>query len=139
MAMTDRERILAYLRSVSPRAATNSEILEGTGIEGRYQVYQLTQELMGEGRIHGVKRDREWFFWVGEPEGLPEAIPTPKPRPGLSPRKFEELARRRMSEHYDVPLEPGWVGEVHKRFDFVAPYGRIVGDARYYTPVRGTR
>ena len=37
MAMTDTERILAYLRSVSPRAATNSEILEGTGIEGRYQ------------------------------------------------------------------------------------------------------
>jgi hypothetical protein len=31
------------------------------------------------------------------------------------------------------------VGEVHKRFDFVAPYGRIVGDAMYYTPVRGTR
>ena len=26
MAMTDTERILAYLRSVSPRAATNSEI-----------------------------------------------------------------------------------------------------------------
>ena len=57
MAMTDKERILVYLRSVSPRAATNSEILEGTGIEGRYQVYQLTQELMGEGRIHGATRD----------------------------------------------------------------------------------
>ncbi|HUW95202.1 MAG TPA: hypothetical protein VMW58_05405 [Anaerolineae bacterium] len=60
--MTDRERILAFLRSVSPRGATNSEIPEGTGIEGRYQVYQvyqLTQELMGEGRIHGVKRDRQ--------------------------------------------------------------------------------
>ena len=56
MAMTDTQRILAYLRSVSPRAATNSEILEGTGIEGRYLVYELTQELMGEGRIHGVTR-----------------------------------------------------------------------------------
>ena len=56
MAMTDTERILVYLRSVSPRAAANSEILEGTGIQGRYQVYQLTQELMGGGRIHGVKR-----------------------------------------------------------------------------------
>jgi len=47
MAMTDRERILAYLRSVSPRAAANSEILEGTGIEGRYQVYRLTRQHLG--------------------------------------------------------------------------------------------
>jgi len=47
MAMTDRERILAFLRSVSPRGATNSEILEGTGIEGRYQVYRLTRQHLG--------------------------------------------------------------------------------------------
>ncbi len=139
MAMTDTERILAYLRSVSPRAATNGEILEGTGIEGRYQVYQLTKELMGKGRIRGVKHDRQWSFWVGEPEGLPEAIPSPKPRPGLSPRKFEQLARRRMSEHYDETLEPGWVGQVHKRFDLVAPYGLIVGDAMHLRKVSGTR
>ena len=49
MAMTDRERILAFLRSVSPRGATNGEILEATGIEPRHQVYQLTQELLEEG------------------------------------------------------------------------------------------
>jgi len=59
MAMTDRERILAYLRSVSPRAASNSEIREGTGIESRHGVYQLTQQLKQEGQIPGVKRDRE--------------------------------------------------------------------------------
>ena len=41
MAMTDRERILAFLRSVSPRAATNNEILEATGIERHHEVYQL--------------------------------------------------------------------------------------------------
>ncbi|HUW95199.1 MAG TPA: hypothetical protein VMW58_05390 [Anaerolineae bacterium] len=63
--MTDTERILAYLRSVSPRAATNSEILEATGIEGRYQLYQLTQELMGEGRIHGVKHDHRTQAFAG--------------------------------------------------------------------------
>ena len=33
MAMTDTQRILAYLRSVSPRAATSSEILDGTSTE----------------------------------------------------------------------------------------------------------
>lgn len=58
MAMTDRERILAFLRSVSPRGATNSAILEATGIEGRHQVYGLTHELLQDRETHGVKRDR---------------------------------------------------------------------------------
>ena len=51
MAMTDRERILAFLRSVSPRAATNSEIQEATGIERHHEVYQLTLELPKHRRI----------------------------------------------------------------------------------------
>jgi len=78
MAMTDRERILAYLRSLSSKAATNSEILEGTGIESHHEVYELTQELREGGEIHGVKGDTGWLFWVGEPEGLPEPVRTPR-------------------------------------------------------------
>jgi len=139
MAMTDRERILAFLRSVSPRGATNSEILEATGIEARHLVYQLTQELLQEGEIHGVKRDRQWFFWIGEPETMPEPLPAPRPAPRFTRREFVELARGRMSQQYNERLEPGWVGEVHKRFHFVASYGRIVGHAIYYTRVGGTR
>jgi len=139
MAMTDRERILAFLRSVSPRGATNSEILEATGIENRHSVYQLTQELLQEGEIHGVKRDRQWFFWIGEPGTMPEPVPAPSPAPRFTRREFVELARERMSQHYNERLEPGWVGEVHKRFHFVAPYGRIVGHAIYYTRVGAAR
>jgi len=139
MAMTDRERILAYLRSLSPKAATNSEILEATGIERHHEVYELTQELREGGEIHGVKGASGWLFWLGEPEALPEPVRTARRPRRMNSRAFEALARQRMSEDYDVPLEPGWVGQVHKRFDFVAPYGRIVGDAMYYTPVRGTR
>jgi len=45
MAMTDKDRILAFLRSLSPKAATNSEIQEATGIEGQHDVCELTQEL----------------------------------------------------------------------------------------------
>ena len=44
-----------------------------------------------------------------------------------------------MSEHYDEKLEPGWVGQVYKRFDFVAPFGRIVGDAMRFRKLSGTR
>jgi hypothetical protein len=44
MAMTDTDRILAYLRSLSPKAATNSEMQEATGTEIHQGVHQLTQD-----------------------------------------------------------------------------------------------
>jgi hypothetical protein len=137
--MTNRELVLTYLRSVSPQAATNRDIQEATGIESRREVFELTQELMGEEQIHGVKRDREWLFWIGEPEALPEPIPAPRRRRRMGRRAFLALARQRMSEYFDTELESGWVGEVHKEFDFVAPYGRIVGDALYFRRLRSTR
>jgi len=137
--MTNRELVLTYLRSVSPRAASNRDILEATGIESRREVHELTQELLGEERIHGVKRDREWLFWIGEPKALPEPIPTPRRRRRMGRRAFLDLARQRMSQHFETELESGWVGEVHKEFAFVAPYGRIVGDALYLRRLRGTR
>ena len=139
MAMTDRDRILAYLRSLSPKAATNSEIQEATGIERHHEVYELTQELLLEGEVHGVKGDRGWLFWLGEPEALPEPIRARRRRRGLGSSKFEALARQKMGEHFQLKLERGYVGQVHKEFDFVAPYARMVGDAVYYAPVRGTR
>jgi hypothetical protein len=40
MAMTYRDRILAYLRPLSPKAATNSEIHEATGMES-HQVHSF--------------------------------------------------------------------------------------------------
>jgi hypothetical protein len=137
--MTNRELVLTYLRSVSPRAATNRDIQEATGIESRREVFEVTQELMGEEEIHGVKHDRQWLFWVGEPEALPEPIPAPRRRRRMGRRAFVELARQRMSEYFHTELESGWVGEVHKEFDFVAPYRRIVGDALYLRRLRGTR
>ena len=139
--MTDKERIIAFLRSLSPKAATNSEIQEGTGIESHNQVYQLTQELLEEGQIQGVKGERGWTFWLGTPDTLPEPIPAPRRRRprGLGPRKFEELARQKMSGHFNVKLERGYAGQVHKEFDFVGPYQRIVGDAMRFRRSKGTR
>jgi hypothetical protein len=139
MAMTDRERILAYLRSLSPKAATNSEIQEATGIESHHQVYEVTQELLEQREIHGVKGDKGWWFWIGEPEELPEPIRARRRRRGLGPRKFEALARQVMSEHFQIKLERGYLGQVHREFDFVAPYGRIVGDALHLRGSTGTR
>jgi hypothetical protein len=137
--MTNRELVLTYLRSISPRAASNRDILEATGIESRREVYELTQELMEEGEIHGTRAERRWLFWVGDAETLPEPIPAPRRARRMSPSDFRALARRKMSEHFNKPLESGYVGEVHKEFHFVAPYGRLVGHALYPRRVGGRR
>ena len=60
-------------------------------------------------------------------------------RRGLGSSKFEALAREKMGEHFQIKLERGYVGQVHKEFDFVAPYARIVGDAIHFRSSTGTR
>jgi hypothetical protein len=42
-----------------------------------------------------------------------------------------------MSIHLGVPLTSGQVPGVPKQFDMISPDNRIVGDAKYYTMVRG--
>jgi hypothetical protein len=44
-----------------------------------------------------------------------------------------------MSDHFGVPLVPDEVPNVPKRFDLVSPDKDIVGDAKYFTLVRGQR
>jgi len=58
---------------------------------------------------------------------------------GTSPRDFEEFARRIMSEYFGVELKPRKKPSWPKTFDMVSPDYRIVGDAKYYTMVRGKR
>lgn len=57
----------------------------------------------------------------------------------MTPRTLERLAAGVMTRHFGVPLRPGQVGAVPKRFDLVSPDGRVVGDAKYYTLVGGQR
>ncbi len=63
---TNRERVLDYLRSVSPRGATNAEIRDATRIHPHQQVFQITQKLRRQGRIAGRRNGREWEFFIGE-------------------------------------------------------------------------
>ena len=143
--MTNQERILEYLLSIAPEGATNSQIREATGIRSHQQVYLLTQELMHAGLIRGERRGREWVFWTDEALVVRGASPARRSRGRsetgtrghLSPRAFENLARSVMSVHFGVPLAPGQVPGVPKEFDMVSPDGCIVGDAKYFTLVRG--
>lgn len=147
MGTTNRERIFDYLWSVSPKAATNSQIRESTGIEPHQQVFMLTRELRHAGLIKGEQRGREWYFWADESAAAQLASPgrahpgiaSRQMEKGLSPGAFEALARQVMSAHFGVPLTAGEVLGVPKRFDLVSPDRRIVGDAKYLTLVRGQR
>ena len=42
-----------------------------------------------------------------------------------------------MSRHFGLTLAPGQVPGVHKEWDMVSPGGEAVGDAKYFTLVRG--
>jgi hypothetical protein len=147
MSKTQEELILDWLWSVSPEGATNSQIRQGTGIKSHQQVYMLTRQLMGAGYVRGQRCGQEWVFWIDEPLATQLASPGPASRSRvhaqaakrLSPRAFEALAQKVMSDHFQLRLTPGEVPGVPKRFDLVSPDKDIVGDAKYYTFVRGQR
>jgi len=147
MSRTHRERILDYLWAISPDWATNSQLREAVNISFHQQVYLITQELMHFRLIRGKQRGRAWVFWADESLAAQLASPGRVSRrevatqagQRLSPRAFEDLARSVMSVHLGVPLTPGQVPGVPKEFDMLSPERDIVGDAKYFTLVRGQR
>jgi hypothetical protein len=144
MNRTNRERILDYLWSIAPEVATNSQIRAATGTKSHQQVYLLTLELMHAGYIRGEQRGSAWVFWADESLAALLRSPGSASRqeitaPALSPADFEDLARQVMSDHFGVALAPGAVPGVPKKFDLVSPDCRTVGDAKYFTLVRGER
>lgn len=52
--------------------------------------------------------------------------------------EFEEYARKFMSKYYSIPLSTGKHPSVPKLFDMISDDHEIVGDAKFYTMVRGT-
>lgn len=146
MARTNKDRILNYLQSIAPERVTNSDIREETDVRPHQQVFQITQKLRQSGVIQAARRGREWVFWIDEPGTKPAAPRTRRERKrpaatqsNLDPSGFEHLARSAMSIHLGVPLTSGKVPGVPKEFDMVSPDHQIVGDAKYYTMVRGKR
>ena len=51
--------------------------------------------------------------------------------------EFEDFARKVMEKHYGAVLQSRAIGIVPKTFDFVSADSSIVGDAKYFTLVRG--
>ena len=142
--MTQIQRILDYLWTIAPNGATNTQIAQGTGITPHQAVYMGTQNLLSQGRVRGERQGRTWMFYAVEGPAVdlghsPSAASSPVgyAQQVLSAARFEEMARVKLGGLFKSPLVPGRLADVPKRFDFVSPDGRIVGDAKYYTLVGG--
>jgi hypothetical protein len=57
----------------------------------------------------------------------------------MSPREFEDLARKVMSQHFGVNLMEKKPEGFPKRFDLVSVDEKVVGDAKYLKLVHGTK
>src|SRR3990172_4321417 len=142
--MTQVQRIIDYLWSIAPNGATNTQIAQGTGITPHQAVYMGTQKLLFQGRIQSERQGRTWVFSAVEGPAVdlghsPSAATSQVgyAQQALTAARFEEMARVRLGKLFGSPLAPGSLADVPKRFDFVSPDGRIVGDAKYYTLVGG--
>ncbi|HET9149493.1 MAG TPA: hypothetical protein VFO61_03345 [Alphaproteobacteria bacterium] len=144
--MSNRDRVLAYLRSISPADAGNADIVAATGVKPHQQVFMLTRELMRSGVIGGTKFGGEWRFHsagVHAPSSESAHAQAATPRPDTvsptTPYEFEKLAQAAMSKLYGLQFTPRRVDGVPKIFDLVSRDGSIVGDAKFYTLVQGER
>jgi hypothetical protein len=140
--MGNREDVFEFLQSIAPKAATNSEIMSRTGIRPHPQVFQITRELMRSGLVKGRQLGNEWTFWVngtksGPPPSATPQTPTIEASLKISATEFEEIAQRVMSTHFECRLSPKRVPGIPKIFDLVSDDGQIIGDAKFYTLVRG--
>ena len=152
--MTNEERVLAFLESIAPRSVTNAEIVSGTRIAPHAQVFQITARLKDRGTIKARRQGKEWLFaWSDKvlTDGVRPQIATSAgtkhfvaPSPPATPEcpyrsasAFEAAAAVAMGRHFGANLATGRIAGVPKLFDFVSPDMRIVGDAKYYSLVRG--
>lgn len=144
MGKTNKDKLLDYLWSIAPKSASNAEIREVIGSQSHQSVYMLTKDLKQQGIINAEQKGREWFFYVNESVTVTLATSGAVGsgqvvHDKLSPRAFEDLARRVLGEHFGVAFTEREVAGVPKRFDFVSEDGRVIGDAKYYTLVQGKR
>lgn len=145
--MSNRDRIVEFLRSAGHAGATNQEIVSRTGIRPHQQVFTITRDLMRQGRIKGVQSGKEWRFWLWDGDGaerLSFVGPVSAARPTRiqsdpTPAEFERLALSIMSNAFGTRLAPARVPGVPKLFDCVSQDRLIVGDVKFFTLVKGER
>ena len=109
--MNNEKRILEYLQSISPKDATNADIRDRTHVQPHQQVFQITDRLAKQGRIHGRRLGKEWHFSIRQGTQDIEPVSARAPRAislattgRLSPSRFEQAAAEVMGKHFGVTL-----------------------------------
>jgi hypothetical protein len=139
--MSNKERVLNYLRSISPRTATNAKISAATGVRPHQQVFQITSQLEKSGQINGRLFGKEWEYWITLEARIAEvSIGSAIQINSMSEAAgFENAARLKLQEHYGCLFSRGSVAGIPKSWDYLNPENQIVGDAKFYSMVVGER
>jgi len=144
--MTNTERVLRFLEQHPSESFDDGELSALLGIRPRQQMNQICNSLAKTGkikrrRLEGGMRNSIDSTIPQSGAGAPPSLPPPDQAwgGGRESRSFEEVARRVMSEHFGVSLAPGRVLGTPKTFDLVSSEGSVVGDAKFYSMVRGER
>ena len=73
-------------------------------------------------------------------EFLPDITLDQRPSKGITAaRIFQEVARKALTSHFGIELRPRQIPYIPKLFDYVSADHQIIGDAKYYSMVKGHR
>ena len=89
--------------------------------------------------VSDVDLERETVLFVRREQVTRRSPDNDKSRSLKGPIEFENFARRVMSNFFGVPLYKRRKECWPKEFDMVSPDYKIVGDAKYYSMVRGEK
>ena len=139
--MTVKERVLHYIQQQGGKGVTNTELHHELGLSCHQAAFYATRSLREEGLIDGMMILHEWWFYPVD-STIPHSLfisMAAEQTESMTPRQFEHFARLKMSEHFNTHLSARLVQPPNKRFDLVSEDETIIGDAQFYTLVRGSR
>lgn len=95
--MSNKEKILNYLKRIYPNSATNTDIRKVTLVQPHQQVFQLTSLLVSEGKTTGLRNGHEWNFTYNVERNMSKIVL-------LSCVKSKRSQRSKASELYTSTL-----------------------------------
>ncbi|MDQ6434400.1 hypothetical protein RB623_10105 [Mesorhizobium sp. LHD-90] len=144
--MSNADRVLSFLQSIAPKAASNAEIGRRTGVRPHAQVFQITRKLEERGLIAGRLYGSEWEYWStkrSQPQiqqgsaAFASDVSQVASVAATAAREFEAFSRSVFERKFATPLREKRLDGIPKRWDFVSDDCEIVGDAKFYTLVNG--
>ncbi len=94
--------------------------------------------MAGGYRVLSLRLEAEHVTFVKEDRGRRSHRLAPRDKGGLlTASAFEELGRKALETHFETEFQSRETSGVPKIFDYVSDDARLVGDAKYFSMVRG--